>query len=119
MNQEQLDYFKKLLDGQLENLLRQSGIMVSELLSQDSHEIEYLDQVSAHLDQVMKFRIKSRESHLIKKIWHALERIENKTFGICETCGEDIAFKRLVARPVAAKCIFCKTEEERLERMAG
>lgn len=119
MNNEQLKHFKEILERQLEMLWAQSGLMVSELLSQDSHEIEYLDQVSVSSDQVMKLRIKSRESYLIKKILNALERIENKTFGICEMCEETIALRRLAARPVATKCIFCKTEEERLERLAG
>jgi len=119
MNEEQLNYFKEILEGQLETLLVQSGHTVSELVSQNSQEIEYLDRVSAYTDQVMKLRIKSRESYLIKKILNALERIENKTFGICDMCEEEIGFRRLVARPVATKCIFCKTEEERLECLAG
>jgi len=119
MNEEQLNFFKAILDSQLERLLAQSGHTVSELVSQNSHEIEYLDKVSVSTDQVMKLRIKSRESYLIKKVLSAIERIENKTFGICEICEEEIAFRRLMARPVATKCILCKTEEERLERLAG
>ena len=118
MNVEQLYYFKEILEEQLERLLVQSGVTVSEMVSRDSHEIEFLDQASVYADQVMKLRIRSRESLLIKKIMNALERIENNTFGICEICEEDIAFRRLVARPVATKCIRCKTEEERLERLA-
>lgn len=118
MNEKQLQYFKEMLETQLEKLLAHSGVTVSEMVSQDSHEIEYLDQASVYTNQVMKLRIRSRESYLIKKILNALERIENKTFGICETCEEEIAFRRLVARPVATKCIQCKTEEERLERLA-
>lgn len=114
-----MEYFKEILEGQLKTLLVQSGHMVSELVSQNSQEIEYLDQVSVHTDQVMKLRIKSRESYLIKKIVNALERVEAKTFGICEVCEEEIAFRRLLARPVATKCIFCKTEEEQFERLVG
>ncbi|MSP55576.1 MAG: RNA polymerase-binding protein DksA, partial [Myxococcales bacterium] len=34
----------------------------------------------------------------------------------CTNCGEDIAEKRLIARPVATHCIDCKTEFEQLER---
>jgi DnaK suppressor protein len=56
---------------------------------------------------------------LIKKIKKALERIENGTFGICETCGEEITVKRLKARPVTSQCIECKSKEEALEKALG
>lgn len=119
MTREELNSFKIMLESQLESLLAQSGQAVSEMLAQNMTEIEYLDQVALHTDQVLRLRIKSRESHLMKKILTALDRIENDTFGTCEICGEEISFRRLMARPVATKCILCKTEEERLERMTG
>ena len=33
----------------------------------------------------------------------------------CESCGEPIGFKRLLARPVTTMCIVCKEEREREE----
>jgi DnaK suppressor protein len=33
----------------------------------------------------------------------------------CESCGEPIGFKRLLARPVTTMCIVCKEEHEREE----
>ena len=119
MNKKQLKYFKEILERQLETLLAQSGHTLSELASQNSCEIESLDQVSVYTDQVMKLRIKTRESYLIKKVINALDRIENKTFGICESCGNDIPLKRLMARPVTNKCIECKTKEESFEKVLG
>ena len=47
----------------------------------------------------------------------ALERLENDTYGICESCGEDISIKRLEARPVATLCIECKTRQEEEEKL--
>jgi DnaK suppressor protein len=64
-------------------------------------------------------RIRDREAKLIKKIREALERFENDTYGICETCGEDISIKRLKARPVTTQCIDCKSKEEALEKALG
>jgi DnaK suppressor protein len=64
-------------------------------------------------------RIRDREHKLIKKIKKALERIDNGTFGICETCGEEISVKRLKARPVTSQCIECKSKEEALEKALG
>ena len=53
---------------------------------------------------------------LLDKIDHALEKIKNGDYGICEMCGEDIAVARLEARPVALYCIDCKTAQEHRER---
>lgn len=115
MDRIQTEYFKTILEGQLEGLLNLSGHAISELISQSGREIEYIDFASVDADQAMKIRIRSRESQLIKKIQAALQRIENDTYGICESCGEAISYRRLSARPVTTKCIECKTEEERSE----
>ena len=41
---------------------------------------------------------------------NTLKRIEDGTYGKCKYCGEDIAVKRLKARPVASACVACKTK---------
>lgn len=43
----------------------------------------------------------------VAEIRKALERIEDGTYGICATCGEDINTKRLQALPYATQCINC------------
>jgi RNA polymerase-binding transcription factor DksA len=37
----------------------------------------------------------------------ALERLDDGTYGVCETCGEPIPDGRLEARPVARTCVGC------------
>ena len=52
----------------------------------------------------------------LKKLDHikeALERMEDGEYGLCESCGEEIAKKRLMAMPFTRMCIECKNEEER------
>jgi len=117
MDAVQIEYFKTILNEQLAKLFTQAGIALSELANQNDHEIEYLDRASVYTDQALKLKIKSRESRLIRKVRQALERIENGTYGMCEECGEPISVKRLEARPVAAKCIDCKENEERREML--
>ena len=56
------------------------------------------------------------KSYLLKKIDLALEKVESGTYGECESCGEQIAVARLMARPVAQLCIDCKTDQENTER---
>ena len=64
----------------------------------------------------MSIRLRDRERTLLKKINKALEKIETKEYGVCESCEEEIGVKRLEARPVTDLCIRCKEEQERVER---
>ncbi|MBF0111121.1 MAG: TraR/DksA C4-type zinc finger protein, partial [Desulfamplus sp.] len=66
-----------------------------------------------------ELRIRDREHKLIKKVKEALTRIENNTYGICESCGDDISIARLKARPVTTQCIECKTRDEVMEKALG
>ncbi|MGE0666812.1 MAG: TraR/DksA family transcriptional regulator [Sphingomonadales bacterium] len=43
----------------------------------------------------------------IAQIRAALERIESGTYGVCVSCGDDIAPARLEALPFAQQCIDC------------
>ena len=45
-------------------------------------------------------------SHLAE-IDAAFARLEDGTYGVCETCGQPISETRLRARPVARACITC------------
>ena len=37
----------------------------------------------------------------------ALARVDHGSYGVCESCGQDIAPERLAARPSATLCITC------------
>lgn len=43
----------------------------------------------------------------IRVIQAALERIDNGTYGVCDSCGEDIGSARLAAIPEATRCVNC------------
>jgi len=123
MNQEKIIYFKGLLEGRLHALLEEAGKTV-EGMGDDRVEAfpDPTDRASLESDRNFVLRIKDRERKLIQKIKEALERIEDGTFGICDSCGKPISEKRLMARPVTTQCIECKTEDEqkeRLEKMRG
>ncbi|WP_068260156.1 TraR/DksA family transcriptional regulator [Janibacter limosus] len=44
---------------------------------------------------------------------HALDRLEDGTYGICESCGNPIGKLRLQAYPRATLCMTCKSRQER------
>ncbi len=115
MNKKQIDFFKGVLNHRIDELILHADNTKSEMISQSTRESESMDRASADTDQSLKLKIKSRTSLLNQKIRKALERIEDNTYGICDSCGEDISIQRLEARPVTTKCIHCKEDEERLE----
>jgi len=119
MKKKDVEYFKKLLSNQLEDLLSQADNTVSGMTAPKENFPDPTDRASLEAARNFMLRIRDRESKLIKKIKKTLERIEESTFGTCETCGEDISIKRLKARPVTAQCIECKKKEEALEKALG
>jgi len=119
MKKKDIEYFKNLLAGRLEDLLNQADDTVSGMTAQKENFPDPTDRASLESDRNFMLRIRDRENKLIKKIKKALDRIENSKFGICEVCGEDITLKRLKARPVTTQCIDCKTKEEAKERALG
>ena len=44
---------------------------------------------------------------------HALERIHDGTYGVCESCGNPVGKLRLMAFPRATLCVACKQKQER------
>lgn len=54
-----------------------------------------------------------------KDLYAALSRLEDGSYGTCESCGEDISPKRLAAIPWASNCISCQQSKEISERVSS
>jgi DnaK suppressor protein len=119
MKKKDLKFFEELLNNRLQELLNQADNTVSGMTEQKENFPDPTDRATLESDRNFMLRIRDREHKLIKKIKKALDRIENNTFGICESCGEDISVERLKARPVTTQCIDCKTKEEAFEKALG
>ena len=119
LKEEDIEYFRELLTKNLEELLEHANVTVSDMTVPKENLPDPTDRASFESDRDVMLLIRDRESRLIKKIKMALDRIEDNTFGVCETCGEDISIARLKARPVTTQCIDCKTREEAAERALG
>ncbi len=52
------------------------------------------------------------ESQELRRIEHALQRIREGTYGICEECGQPIPAARLKALPYTTLCVKCQAEYE-------
>jgi DnaK suppressor protein len=119
MKKKDVEYFKKLLTQRLQTLLAEASDTVSGMTDEKATFPDPTDRASMESDRNFMLRIRDRERKLIGKIREALDRIDNGTYGICDSCGEDISIKRLKARPVTTQCIQCKTKEEAKEDALG
>lgn len=117
MDKKTLDEFRELLNRQLKELLQEAGKTVSEMNEENVNFADPTDRASLESERNFELRIRDRERKLISKIRQALERIDDGTYGHCESCDVQIGPERLRARPVTTLCIECKTEQERLERI--
>ena len=119
MKKKNKEFFKEYLTERLEDLLNQADDTVSGMTETKENFPDPTDRAALEADRNFMLRIRDREAKLIKKIKSALERMENDTYGSCDSCGEDISLKRLKARPVTTQCIDCKSKEEALEKALG
>jgi len=117
MKPDDTEIFKASLLKLLKDLQERSEETIAYITDQQNQLPESIDRAAVASDRNFYLRLKSREGKLIQKIEKTLDRIEDGSYGICETCGEDISVKRLKARPVTEQCIECKTAAEAVEKL--
>lgn len=118
MKKEELEEIKMALIKWKKEILEAQEKAVKEM-AEEGAEVSFpdpADRATYEEDKTIQLRIKDREGKLLSKIDETLKRIEKGEYGICEECGEEIPFERLLARPVTTLCIECKTEQEEKER---
>ena len=65
-------------------------------------------QVTAERGEVEALAGSLRES--LDEVEHALAKVDDGTYGVCESCGNEIAPARLEAKPAARLCINCASK---------
>jgi DnaK suppressor protein len=74
---------------------------------------DFYDHASSDRDRELALMITDRERDKLVQIDEALRSIEDGSYGICESCGEEIDQDRLKAMPFAKLCLSCKIDLER------
>jgi DnaK suppressor protein len=120
LKKKDLKRFHDLLVEKKEEILRNAKRTLNEDMTLDQDDLpDEMDLASSEYLQSFTFRLRGREKTFLKKIDHALAKIDDGTFGICEECEEPISIKRLEARPETTLCIRCKEDQERMEKAYG
>jgi DnaK suppressor protein len=114
---QELDRFRAGLLARREEV-RRSWEELAESACRTHEELSNLPQhlgelASDTFDQSMAIDFLARAQMEMDEIQDALERIDVRSFGICEECGEPIPMSRLLAIPTARLCVRCKRGRER------
>jgi len=116
MKKEAYLKFKKLFENQIQNFTYSNKKIQSEFFLSKDDLYDDADLTSIETAQNMELRLKNREALYLKKVVHALKKLNDGTFGKCESCEDDIPEKRLAVRPTTTLCISCKEEQEHVEK---
>ena len=116
MNEMQLEYFRQKLINWKKSIVSQSNNTLEDLRQGGLNQPDEIDRASLETDKSLDLRTKDRIRKLISKIYEALDRIEDGSYGYCEETGEPIGIDRLEARPVATLSIEAQERHERMEK---
>lgn len=111
MTRAQLRRFK----GVLEEVQAATTLRLAQSRQQISmeHSADALEETCLNLDRDLGFANLSLDSDMLGQIRAALLRVEDGTFGICVSCGDEILLKRLTAVPWSPLCIQCQRVADR------
>jgi len=107
------DHLKNMRRGLIRELSAEMLAKLSEGTgdAKDSADLA-ADEYERHVNRTLYDRGMGR----IAEIDKALKRIDQAGYGVCETCGLEIAEQRLKALPFTRKCWDCQQDHERIAR---
>ncbi len=73
----------------------------------------FADLGTDNFEQEFTIGLIENEEDALREIEHALDRIQDGSYGACETCNKRISKERLRVIPFTRHCIECQRKEER------
>ena len=92
-------------------------IQASQSVERDAGDLTFsneIDLASSLEGREMTFQLTSRDRNELKLIEETLFRINNGSYGDCDSCEKKITLKRLQIMPLATLCIECQEDAENL-----
>lgn len=107
MNNDKIENLKTIIETRLKELLQRNFDKEIDCDGDESDEVQGTFLLNMVYDR------SDRSNDEISLLYEALQKIKNKEFGMCEDCGDNIEYKRLIACPGAKYCIKCAEMIER------
>lgn len=114
----ELKSVRKDLESEVERLRQEIEVAEHELVDlmrdhADGAGDDQADQGAKTFEREQEITLTNNARSMLIQNLHALERLEDGTYGQCESCGNAIGKLRLQAYPRATLCVPCKTQQER------
>lgn len=117
MQQSELNYFKEILAGRKEQIVKNIADVNSELEQLNSQELnDEGDHASANNSSMVESAIVKQQEKELREIDIALSKISGGNYGVCEMCEDPIGFQRLKVKPHATYCIVCREIAEKTKK---
>ncbi len=118
MDVQTINKFRRILNAERERLLNNTKESIKHELNVSTDDLpDEADLAASEITQSLTFELRKRERVMISKIDTALQRIQDGTFGECESCEEAIEKRRLEARPFSSLCVACQEQHEHREKI--
>ncbi|MEK6659175.1 MAG: RNA polymerase-binding protein DksA [Campylobacterota bacterium] len=109
MQDSELKYFKEILEGRKEQIIKNIKGVNAELDQLNSLELnDEGDHASVDNSSMVESAIMQQQEKELREINVTLGKIVTGDYGICEMCEDPIGFQRLKVKPHAIYCIDCR-----------
>ncbi len=109
---------KEVLGKMRDTLIRDISRRVKETSKNINEDIgDNIDSCFQERTREFDLILTKREKEKLRLIEEALDKIGEKSYGVCEECGGKIPKGRLKVMPFAKYCVDCKESIERSERI--
>ncbi|MCM8822413.1 MAG: TraR/DksA family transcriptional regulator [Candidatus Omnitrophica bacterium] len=127
MNKKEMKVFKDALLKEKERILKSITHLEENTQQSSRGNIAQSSGVPTHIadlgtdafEKDLDLNLTSSELALLEKIEESLKKIEEKKYGVCESCNKPIPKARLRAVPYAKLCIQCQKAQEKEEGRQG
>ena len=111
LKEKNLKKLRHRLEGERERL-RKHMLEMEEMLRLEDREIgsgeDDADIAARAISYNGLLALLESEQETLTEVEGALQAMEEKTYGRCVVCGQEIEFARLEARPHARRCVVCQ-----------
>jgi DnaK suppressor protein len=122
MGKREADVYKKLLLEKRDELVGDISHISEDTLKKSQkgasgdisgYTFHMADVATDNYDREFSLGLASKERGVLVEIHHALRKIQDGVFGLCETCKKSISKVRLKAVPYATLCLKCQQNKEK------
>ena len=125
MDKKELEKFKRVLELMRSKIGGDINHIEKESLNQSQRDasgdlsgygFHMADVATDNYDREFSLDLASTEQGRLNDIVDALSKIEEGSYGLCESCNKKIGKRRLKAVPYARMCIKCKEADEKKKK---